>query len=288
MTQMATTVGEVREAVRAARRRGDRVGLVPTMGALHAGHVSLLRAARAETEFVVVSVFVNPTQFDDASDLGAYPRPLEADLRVAREEGADLVFAPSEAEMYGDAPWTTVHVAGLTESMCGARRPGHFDGVCTVVAKLFNIAEPDVAYFGEKDAQQLAVVARMAADLNFPVRIRPCPLVRDADGLAASSRNARLSAEARAEALAISRALATARERIEAGERDAATVRAEIEGVLDAVDGLEPEYVAVVDPDTLEPLARIEDRVLVATAVRVGKVRLIDNCLLREVPEAGA
>jgi len=283
MAAAAATIGQVREAVREARRRGERVGLVPTLGALHAGHAGLLRAARAENGFVVVSLFVNPTQFAPGEDYESYPRPLEKDLKICRDEGVDLVFAPQPAEMYPAGFATTVHVAGMTEKMCGASRPGHFDGVCTVVAKLFGIVRPDAAYFGEKDAQQLAVVRQMARDLNLAVEIRACPLVRDADGLATSSRNQHLSAPERASALVLGRVLAQTRERIEAGERDAASVADGVRRLVGEEPGVALEYVAVVDPDTLADLERIEDRALVALAARVGRTRLIDNVLLRNL-----
>jgi len=275
------TIAGVRRRVARARAEGLAVRLVPTMGALHAGHVSLVRAARADGGCVVVSLFVNPTQFGPGEDLARYPRPVEADLAACRREGVDVVFHPPAAEMYPDEPRTTVHVSGLTEGLCGAHRPGHFDGVCTVVAKLLHIVGPDAAYFGEKDAQQLAVVRRMADDLNVPTRIVACPLVRDADGLATSSRNAYLSGTERRQALAIGQALAEARRRIEAGERDGRAVAGLVEGRLDAAEGVRPEYVAVVDPDTLAPLGRIGPQVLVAVAAHVGETRLIDNVMLR-------
>jgi pantoate--beta-alanine ligase len=253
------------------------------MGALHAGHASILRAARAENGFVVVSLFVNPTQFGPGEDYDKYPRPMEKDLKTCRDEGADLVFAPQPAEMYPAGFATTVHVAGMTEKMCGASRPGHFDGVCTVVAKLLGIVRPDAVYFGEKDAQQLAVIRQMVRDLNLAAEIRACPLVRDADGLATSSRNRYLSAKERAGALVLGRALAQARERIEAGERDAARIAEAVRERVAQEPRVALEYVAVVDPDTLADLERIEDRALVALAAQVGGTRLIDNVLLRNL-----
>jgi len=276
-------ISEVRAGVRDARAKGVRVGFVPTMGALHAGHASLMRAARADGGFIVVSIFVNPTQFGPGEDMAKYPRPLAADLEVCRREGANLVFAPSAAEMYPAGFATTVHVAGLTEKMCGAFRPGHFDGVCTVVAKLLEIVRPDVAYFGEKDAQQLAVVRRMVADLNLPVEIRGCPLVREPDGLAMSSRNAYLSADERRRALVLSAALAEARDALRQGERAAGRIADQVRRRINAADGVNLEYVAIVDPDTLADLARVEGKVLVAVAAEVGNTRLIDNVLLRDL-----
>ena len=283
MTERVERIEEVRRRVGEARGKGLQIGLVPTMGALHEGHASLLGRARAEMGLVVVSLFVNPTQFGPGEDFREYPRPLEKDLEVCRREGADLVFTPTAAEMYPAGLATTVRVAGMSEKMCGAFRPGHFDGVCTVVAKLLGIVQPDVAYFGEKDAQQLAIVRRMAADLNLPVEIRSCPLVREADGLALSSRNAYLSQAERRQALEISRALAEARRAILAGERDAARIGDGVRRRLAGAEGIGLEYVAVVDPDTLEDLERIGEKALVAAAARVGKTRLIDNVLLRDL-----
>jgi len=280
-------IREVRQRVRQARGQGWRIGFVPTMGALHAGHVSLIRAARADGGFVVVSIFVNPAQFDDGRDLEAYPRPLEDDLEVCTREGVDLVFAPKMEEMCPDGPKTTVRVPGMSETMCGAFRPGHFDGVCTVVAKLFAIVQPDVAYFGEKDAQQLAIVRRMAADLNLPVEVRGCPLIRDTDGLATSSRNVYLSDQGRRRALALSRALLEVRNAVVGGERDAGKLADAVRRQLADAEGVETEYVAVVDPDTLEDLECVAENVLVAAAVRVGTTRLIDNVLLRDLGERG-
>jgi pantoate--beta-alanine ligase len=278
---VAQRIGDVRQEVRAARARGARVGLVPTMGALHEGHASLLRAARADGGLVVASIFVNPTQFGPGEDLAKYPRPLERDLEICRREGVGLVFTPSAAEMYPAGFATTVHVARMTEKLCGAFRPGHFDGVCTVVARLLAIVRPDTAYLGEKDAQQLAVVRRMAADLDLGVEIRGCPTVREPDGLAMSSRNAYLSPAERRQALALSRSLAEAREAVLAGERDAGRLAAQVRQRLEAAEGVALQYAAVVDPDTLEDLGRVGDKALVAVAAKVGATRLIDNVVLR-------
>jgi pantoate--beta-alanine ligase len=230
-----------------------------------------------------VSLFVNPAQFGPNEDFRRYPRPIEKDLARCGREGVDLVFAPADGEMYPEGFAATVHVKGLTEKMCGASRPGHFDGVCTVVAKLLAIVQPEAAYFGEKDAQQLAVVRRMAADLNLPVEIRGCPLVREPDGLALSSRNAYLTPDERRQALAISVALAEAGRALDGGERRAAQLSALVRNRLEAAPGVAIEYVTVVDPDTLADLDRIEDRVLVAVAAKVGRTRLIDNCLRRNI-----
>lgn len=273
------TIDEVRAAVAEARERGRTVGLVPTMGALHAGHDALIRAARAASDEVVVSLFVNPTQFNDPSDLAAYPRDEAADAARAAELGVDVLFAPEADTMYPPGFATTVTVGGLTDVLEGEKRgPGHFAGVCTVVTKLLNIVAPDVAWFGQKDAQQVAVVKRMVRDLDLPVRIEVVPTVREPDGLALSSRNVLLDGQDRARALALSRALAAAENAVAAGERDAAAVLAAARAAL---DGLQPEYLALVDPETFAPLATLDGRpALVAVAARVGRVRLIDNTLL--------
>jgi pantoate--beta-alanine ligase len=273
------SIATVREHVRAVRAEGRTVALVPTMGAFHAGHEALIRAARAaagDAGTVVVSLFVNPTQFDRAGDLAAYPRSEGDDAARAAELGVDVLFAPPVEEMYPEGFATTVTVAGLSDVLEGAHRPGHFAGVCTVVTKLLNIVAPDVALFGQKDAQQVVVVRRLLRDLDSPVRLEVIPTVREPDGLALSSRNRLLDAGERARALALSRALRAAGEALAAGERDAARVG---EAARAALEGLEPEYLAVVDPDTLEPLTTVGHRVLVAVAARVGPVRLIDNLL---------
>ena len=274
---------ELRAALEPARRAGQTIGLVPTMGYLHEGHVSLLRAARAECDVVVMSLFVNPTQFGPGEDLERYPRDEERDLRLAAEAGVDFVFAPSVAEVYPDGFSTRVEVGGqLTEVLDGDRAhrgPGHFRGVTTVVAKLFNLVGPDVAYFGQKDAQQAAVIQRMVRDLDFPVRIEVMPTVREADGLAMSSRNAYLEPPDRERATALSRALVAAEreacagslaDSLEAGRRELATA------------GIEPEYLEARDAETLEPVTELGSRpILVAVAARVGVARLIDNVLIQ-------
>jgi pantoate--beta-alanine ligase len=288
--RIVRTIAELREALAAARGAGSagagsapsRVGMVPTMGALHEGHLSLVRAARAENDTVVLSIFVNPTQFNEAADLAAYPRQEKRDAALAAEAGVDLIFAPDAAEMYPQGFATSVRVTGpLAETLEGAARgASHFDGVATVVSKLLLAALPDSAYFGRKDAQQLLVVTRMVADLGIPTRIVACPTSRDPDGLARSSRNVHLGARERQRALAIPRALEAAAESTAAGERDAGLLRARAEEMLHEA-GLEVEYVAVVHPETLEPLDRIEGSALLAIAVRAGEVRLIDNAVLR-------
>ncbi|HEU5308493.1 MAG TPA: pantoate--beta-alanine ligase [Acidimicrobiia bacterium] len=272
-----TTVAEVRAACDAARARGDHVGFVPTMGFFHEGHRSLMRAARADNDVVVVSLFVNPTQFGPHEDLGAYPRDPEGDHAVAEAEGVDVLFVPTVDEMYPAGARTTVHVAGLTEGLCGASRPGHFDGVTTVVAKLFSIVGPSRAYFGRKDAQQLAVIRRMASDLDLPVDVVGCPLVREHDGLARSSRNVYLDADDRQAATILSGALFMASEAVVRGQRDAAAIRQLVVDMVAHAPAVRLDYVEVVDAATLEPVAQITTDTLVALAAFVGKARLIDN-----------
>jgi pantoate--beta-alanine ligase len=265
----------------AARAAGRRVGLVPTMGAFHAGHHALMRAARETCDEVVVSLFVNPAQFDEAADLAAYPRTLERDAAEAAELGVDVLFAPSADEIYPPGFATSVRVEGLSDVLEGAERgPGHFAGVCTVVAKLLNIVAPDVAFFGQKDAQQVAVVRRMVADLDLPVELEIVPTVREPDGLAMSSRNVRLDAGGRERAVALSRALAAAEAAIGDGERDAARLRSAALAAMRPY-GVEPEYLALVDPDSFSAVDTVNGRVLVAVAARVGDTRLIDNALVQ-------
>jgi len=272
-----STIAEVRRVLDEARARGASVGMVPTMGALHEGHLSLIRAARAENDVVVVSVFVNPTQFGPQEDLEKYPRDLDRDLALCGQAGADLVFSPEVKEMYAESHSTWVEVVGLTDGLCGRSRPGHFRGVCTVVTKLLNICEPQRAYFGEKDAQQLAVIRRMVRDLDMRVRIVPCPTVREADGLAMSSRNVRLAPEHRAQAPVLYRALKTARDLVTEGERDPAKLHATVMSVLSEAPSGEVDYVEIVDASDLTPVGTIEGDCLIALAVRFGDVRLIDN-----------
>jgi pantoate--beta-alanine ligase len=275
------TVAELREALRPARREERAIGLVPTMGALHEGHLSLLRAARERCDVVVMSLFVNPTQFDEQADLRAYPRDEARDAERAAEAGADLLFAPPVEEVYPAGFATTVHVRGLTEPLEGEHRgAAHFDGVATVVTKLLNMVGPDVAFFGQKDAQQALVVRRLVADLDLPVEIDVRPTVREPDGLALSSRNARLQPDERERALALPRALEAARAAHAAGERDAAALASAARAAMERC-AVEPEYLAVVHPETLAPLATVNgDGALVAVAARVGATRLIDNALL--------
>ena len=276
--QTASTVAEVRERVRAWKREGLSVGLVPTMGFLHEGHKSLIVRAAAENDRVVVSDFVNPTQFGPNEDLESYPRDFERDCALCEEAGAALVFHPEPSEMYAPDACTYVNMDALTHELCGLTRPIHFRGVCTVVSKLFNIVTPDRAYFGQKDAQQLAVIRRMVRDLNFGIEVVGCPIVREEDGLAKSSRNTYLSAEERAAALCLSRAVFAGQKMVEEGERDAERVLAAMRAVIEAEPLAKIDYVKMVDFDTIEQIARIEDApVLCAMAVYVGKTRLIDN-----------
>jgi pantoate--beta-alanine ligase len=270
-------VHELRTACDDARALGRRVGLVPTMGYFHTGHRSLIRNARVENDLVVVSLFVNPLQFGPTEDLDAYPRDLAGDAVVAEAEGVDLLFAPSVDEMYPQPPRTTVHVEGLTAGLCGKARPTHFDGVTTVVAKLFSMVGPCRAYFGRKDAQQLAVVKRMAADLDLPVDVVGCPLVREPDGVAMSSRNAYLDADERRAASVLSRSLQEAARAITDGERDADAVHRLIAGLVATEPKVQLEYAEVVDTAVLEPMTEIGGDVLVAVAAQVGRARLIDN-----------
>jgi pantoate--beta-alanine ligase len=271
------TVSELRAALAEPRRAGRTIGLVPTMGSFHQGHLSLMRTARAECDEVVVSLFVNPTQFDRAADLNVYPRDEAGDALLAAEAGVDYLFAPAVAEVYPPGFATTVSVVGITETLEGAHRGrGHFDGVTTVVTKLFNMAQPDVAYFGQKDAQQALVIKRVVRDLDIPVRIEVCPTVREPDGLALSSRNLLLSPGERSRALAISRALTSAATAIAGGERDAETLAEDARAQMTSA-GVEPEYFELVSTDTLEPVRVIDEDVLAVVAARVGTTRLIDN-----------
>jgi pantoate--beta-alanine ligase len=270
------TIAELREARRAAQ---GSVGLVPTMGSFHEGHVSLMRRARADNDFVVVSLFVNPAQFGPGEDLDTYPRDEERDARLAEAQGVDLLFAPPLEEVYPDGFDTTVSVGGLTSVLDGdlrQRGPEHFAGVATVVTKLFNMVRPDAGYFGQKDAQQAIVIRKLVRDLDIPVRIEVCPTVRDPDGLALSSRNAYLSPEQRERALSLSRALRAAEATVAAGEVDAAKVLAAAQQQLE----IEPEYLELRSTEDLSPVERVNGSTLLAVAARVGRARLIDNAIL--------
>ncbi len=273
-------IDEIRQWTAQARAEGKRIGLVPTMGALHVGHVALIEAARRRCEFVVVSLFVNPTQFGPGEDFDNYPRPFEQDTAICERHGADVVFAPSPSEMYPGENLTWVSVSGITEHLCGRSRPNHFRGVTTVCTKLFNIVGPDVAFFGQKDAQQATVIRRMVADLNMPLEIVVCPTVRQSDGLAVSSRNQYLSEQQREDATVIYRALQEGRQMIEGGATDAGQVRARIEAVMGRVPAMQIEYISLVDPETLEDVERIAGTVLIAVSARLGPARLIDNIVV--------
>jgi pantoate--beta-alanine ligase len=271
---------ELRAATDAARTAGAGVGFVPTMGALHAGHRALLARARAENRFVVASVFVNPLQFGPAEDLASYPRDREADRAVLAAEGVDLAFLPAEGEVWPAPPEVRLQVGALADRLEGLVRPGHLDGVATVVAKLLHLVGPSRAYFGQKDAQQLAVIRRMVDDLAFPNQIVACPTVRAPDGLAVSSRNAYLSAAERRRATVLHRALQAGRAAFLAGQRDPGAVEAAARDLLENAGGVEPDYVALVDPASFDQVKQAEPGQVLATAARVGRTRLIDNVML--------
>lgn len=279
------TIDEMRAACRAAKSAGRRLGLVPTMGALHEGHLSLVRAARAKSDVVAASIFVNPTQFGPTEDFAKYPRTLESDCALLEREGVELVFSPSVEEMYpqknqekGSVTW--VIVQALSDRLCGRSRPGHFRGITTVVSKLFHIIEPDIAFFGQKDAAQAAIIRRMVFDLNMPVAIEICPIVRDADGLAMSSRNAYLTADERKSALVLYRSLARAQRLFEGGELTSTNIIAAAKQEFTREPSVRLDYFELVNPDSLEPEPAINKRVLLAVAAFVGKTRLIDNIVM--------
>jgi pantoate--beta-alanine ligase len=277
--EVITTISEIRQRVRAVRFAAKSIGLVPTMGALHEGHGSLIRRAVSECDAVIVSIFLNPTQFGPNEDLARYPRPFEADVRYCQKLGVRWVFAPSAEEMYPREQLAWVHVEKVSEGLCGAHRPGHFRGVATVCAKLFNIIQPDVAYFGQKDAQQAVIIQTMVRDLNFPLEIRVCPTVRDKDGLALSSRNQYLSKDERKKALCLSQALEKCRELMQAGCTNPEELRRAVLPFFDQ-PGVSLEYFELVDPQSLEVLSELRGPVLAAAAARVGSTRLIDNLLI--------
>ena len=277
--EVSDTVAALRARLERARGAGSAIGLVPTMGALHAGHTALIERARRECGCVVVTIFVNPLQFDREDDLRRYPRTLEADLDTCRGLGVDVVFAPREAEMYPSDPACTVRIARLADHLCGRHRPGHFEGVATVVLKLLQIARPARAYFGEKDAQQTAIIRRVVRDFNVPVDIVEVPIVREPDGLAVSSRNVHLSRDERGVAVSLYRALCEAQRGIAAGCTDAGEVRRRAAARVPADPGLRLEYLELVDPEDMQPVERIAGPVRVAGALWVGATRLIDNML---------
>lgn len=275
--KIAGTVAEVREQVKQWRKEGLTVGLVPTMGFLHEGHKSLIDRAVKENDRVVVSVFVNPTQFGPNEDFESYPRDMDKDSALCEAAGASLIFHPEPSEMYLDGYSTFVDMSTLTGGLCGKTRPIHFRGVCTVVSKLFNIVTPDRAYFGQKDAQQLAVIRHMVRDLNFGIEIVGCPIIREEDGLAKSSRNTYLNAEERAAATILSKALKEGKAALESGERDAAKVKQIVTDKINSEKLSKIDYVEIVDWNNLEPVEKVTDYVLCAVAVYIGKTRLIDN-----------
>ena len=278
--EVAKTIKAVRSLVKIARSKDSKIGLVPTMGALHTGHISLIEAAVKECDFVVVSIFVNPTQFGPGEDFEKYPRPLEADLEICREAGVDVVFAPEPRHIYPAENVTWVTVEKLTKSLCGRSRPEHFRGVTTVCAKLFNIVAPDAAYFGQKDAQQAIVIKRMVADMNMPLEIVVCPTVREPNGLAISSRNQYLSEQQKKDAANIYKSLQMCRMLIDAGTTDTLQIIAEMEKILQQVPSIKIEYVSIVDAETLESIEKIAGKILAAVAVKIGPARLIDNILV--------
>jgi pantoate--beta-alanine ligase len=270
----------MRTASRAARRAGKRLGFVPTMGALHEGHLSLVRAARSSCDALAASIFVNPTQFAHNEDLAKYPRSFERDRELLEREGVELLFAPSVEEMYPAGAVTWVTVEGLSDKLDGRSRPGHFRGVATVVAKLFHIVEPDAAFFGQKDAAQVAIIRRMVRDLNLPAEIVVCPIVRESDGLAMSSRNVYLDADQRKRALALNRALTRVRRMADGGQRKTSELVAAGRAEFAGESSVRLDYLEIVDPDTLDPVDSISSGALVAVAAFVGSTRLIDNILL--------
>ena len=271
------TPAEVKEVIRDWKKQGYSIGLVPTMGYLHEGHGSLIKRAVEENDKVMVSVFVNPIQFGPNEDLETYPRDFDADLKMIESLGADMVFHPEPSDMYASDFSTTISVAGVSENLCGARRPGHFNGVCTVVTKLFNLSEADRAYFGQKDAQQLAVVRRMVRDLNANIEIIGCPIIREDDGLAKSSRNTYLSSEERKAATVLNKALCAGKQMVEEGEKSALTVKSRIEDIISKEPLAKIDYVEITDWNSIEPVDIIDDSILCAIAVYIGNTRLIDN-----------
>lgn len=275
--EILSTVRETRELIRSWTAKGERVGLVPTMGFLHEGHCSLMRKAREENDRVVTSIFVNPMQFGPKEDLSSYPRDFEADTAACENESVDLIFAPTPEEMYPDGFCSFIDMGGLTAELCGKSRPGHFRGVCTVVGKLFNIVQPHKAYFGQKDAQQLAVITRMVRDLNMDIEVVGCPIIREADGLAKSSRNAYLSAEERRAALVVSKAVFEGERLTREGETDAARLVAAMRAIIEIEPMARIDYIEAVNGLTLEKTERLNGPILVALAVFFGKTRLIDN-----------
>lgn len=278
--QIINEIKKAREILSRIKAEEKTIGLVPTMGALHEGHLSLIRTCRQKCDYVVVSIFVNPTQFGPAEDLAKYPRPFEQDCRLCRENGVDLIFAPAAGEMYPQKQAIWVDVETLGDHLCGASRPGHFRGVCTVVAKLFNIITPDCAFFGQKDAQQLAIIRQMVRDLNMNLEICPCPTVREPDGLALSSRNQYLDSQQRQQALCLSQALRRAGEMVAAGQRDTQAISAAMKEIIERQPQARIDYISIVDNELLQPVSRFDCPTLIALAVYLGPTRLIDNIIV--------
>ena len=278
--KICKTIEEMRSASRDTRSEGKRFGFVPTMGALHEGHLSLVRAAKAKSDVVAVSIFVNPLQFGPTEDLAKYPRSFERDRELLEKEAVDILFAPQPEDMYPKGAVTYVTVEGLSEKLCGRSRPGHFRGVATVVAKLFHIVEPDLAFFGQKDAAQATIIRRMVRDLNLPIEIVVCPIIREPDGLAMSSRNVYLRPEERKAALVLNRSLTETKNRFDQGERNARKLIAAGKRVMAQESRVRLDYFEIVDPDTLDPVLEVTRSALVAIAALVGNTRLIDNILL--------
>ena len=279
--KIVKTIESVRTVVEAARRSGKAIGFVPTMGALHIGHISLIQAAAKECDFVVVSIFVNPTQFGAGEDLEKYPRTLQQDLKLCDKAGVDVVFTPENETMYPGQNLTWVNVEKLTDGLCGQFRPGHFRAVATICNKLFNIVQPDVAYFGQKDAQQAAVIKQIVADLNMPLQVVVCPTVREENGLAVSSRNRYLTDQQKKDAASIYQALVKAQQLVDAGVLESAHIIAAMRTILQQGSSIQVEYISVVDAQTLQPIDTIVSQALIAIAVRIGPARLIDNIIVQ-------
>lgn len=287
LVEWVKTISEMRAISEEWRKNGETIGLVPTMGYFHQGHLSLMKEARCENDRVVVSLFVNPTQFGPGEDFNIYPRDLEHDRRAAKEVGVDLIFNPNPEEMYPADFQTYVEVTRVSQGLCGNSRPGHFKGVATIVTKLLNIVRPDRAYFGEKDAQQLRVIQRMVKDLNIPVEIRPVKIIREEDGLAMSSRNSYLSTKERQAALILSKSLFWAADRVREGENEVSRLKTGINQLFQAEPLVDLEYLEFRASEDLRPVSKVEGEVLIALAARVGKTRLIDNITVRPVEKEG-
>ncbi len=278
--KIISKITDTQQIISDVRMGGKKIGFVPTMGALHEGHLSLIRTARRDCDFVVVSIFVNPIQFGPNEDYQQYPRPIENDIAKCNREGVDLLFNPSVEEMYPQEQLTRVYVTKLTENLCGLSRPGHFEGVTTVVTKLFNIVQPDIAYFGQKDAQQALIIRRMTSDLNMPIIIKICPTIRETDGLAMSSRNQYLDETQRKQACCLYQSLCQAREMIRLGEKNTEHIIRRMKEIIEQTGPCEIDYVKIVDIETIEDVKTIDKPVLIALAVKIGPARLIDNVIV--------